>query len=207
MLTLYYTPHSRATRVLWLIEQMGLRDRIDLQLVTVRRQDGSGGHDPANPHPEGKVPLLVHDGEPIRETSAIMLYLTDLFPQGDMGPGVGEALRGRYLSLLAYYGNVMEPVLLHDFVKVDHPALHGAFRGPAEMADVLSQALGQGDWLLGDKVSAADLLLVSPFLWIPDATPDDPSVHAWVSRCKALPSYARAEAFDAEAAALRSGAA
>jgi len=51
------------------------------------QQMGSGGADPANPHPEGKVPLLVHDGVGrYGESNAIMVYLTDLFP----APGFGD---------------------------------------------------------------------------------------------------------------------
>lgn len=61
MLTLCHAPNSRSSRILTLIEEMGIRDEVALRPVTIRRFDDSGGPDAANPHPEGKVPLLDHD--------------------------------------------------------------------------------------------------------------------------------------------------
>ena len=55
MPTLYHAPNSRSTSILVLIEEMGIADQIDVIDVTVSRQDGSGGPDPRNPHPEKKV--------------------------------------------------------------------------------------------------------------------------------------------------------
>ena len=72
MLTLFHSPHSRSTAILALIEEMGIRDRIDIREVTIPRMDGSGVRDPANPHPEGKVPALVHNGQVITERGAII---------------------------------------------------------------------------------------------------------------------------------------
>ena len=63
MLTLIHSPQSRSTTILSLIEEMGIQDRIETREVTIPRMDGSGRRDPANPHPEGKVPALVHDGD------------------------------------------------------------------------------------------------------------------------------------------------
>ncbi len=60
MLKLIHAPMSRSSRILWLIEEMGIADKVDIQRVNIRRFDGSGARDPANPHPEGKVPVLFH---------------------------------------------------------------------------------------------------------------------------------------------------
>lgn len=54
MLTLYHSHQSRATRMLALIHDFDLKDRVQLKHVAIQRQDGSGGRDPENPHPEGK---------------------------------------------------------------------------------------------------------------------------------------------------------
>lgn len=86
MLTLYHAPRSRSSRIVTLIDEMGIADRITLRPVTICRFDGSGAVDAANPHPEGKVPLLDHDGTLISETPAIILYLTSLFPDSGLAP-------------------------------------------------------------------------------------------------------------------------
>ena len=205
MLTLYYSPNSRATRIIRLIEELDIWDAIDIKAVGIPRQDGSGAADPANPHPEGKVPLLVHDGVEIWESNAIILYLTDMFPKAQMGPTVGDPLRGRYLSWLAWYGNVLEPVFVTSVAQLSHPMLTATFRGVPEMTARLVSALERSPYLLGDSFSAADLLIVSPFTWFPGGTPDHPAVHAWLQRCEARPSAAKAAAFDAEQLALMRG--
>ena len=101
MLTLYHSPQSRSDTVVDLVRMLGVD--ADIREVTIRRQDGSGAQDPGNPHPEKKVPYLVDGDEHVRERGAIMLYLTDKYPQAKLGPLAGEAGRGAYLSWLAYY--------------------------------------------------------------------------------------------------------
>ena len=43
MLTLYHAPFSRSTRIVALIHDLGLQDRVQIEPVTVTRPDGSGG--------------------------------------------------------------------------------------------------------------------------------------------------------------------
>ncbi|WP_341213065.1 glutathione S-transferase family protein [uncultured Limimaricola sp.] len=198
MLTLYHAPHSRSSRIIRLIDELGIAQEIDIRIVPLLRNDGSvsPGAD-NNPHPEGKVPLLVHDGVEIWESNAIILYLTDLFPKAGMGPGAGEPLRGRYLSWLAWYGNVVEPVLVFGAAELSHPFLDRTFRGRAELAARLAATLEQTPFLMGEAFTAADLLLVSPFTWFPEATLDHPAIRSWIDRCETRPSAARMAAFDA----------
>lgn len=198
MLTLYHAPNSRSSRIIRLIDELGIGDRVDVRVVGIPRQDGSGAIDPANPHPEGKVPLLVHDGVEIRESNAIILYLTDLFPEAGFAPVVGDRDRGRYLSWLAYYGNVVEPVLVIGFSGLEHPVFDVTFRGMPQVVARLTEALETSPYLLGDKFTAADLLLVSPYNWMPDAVPDVPVIRDWLARCNAEPSLARSQAWDRE---------
>ena len=206
MLTLYYCPQTRATRIIGLLMMMEHLDDVTVKTVDIQRRDGSGGHDPANPHPEGKVPFLVHDGEIIRESSAIILYLTDHFG-GPMGRDVGEKGRGEYLSWLAYYGDVIEPVMALQFLAMDpafsgvleHPTIKSTFRGLDEIKATLRTALADKPFLLGDTFTAADLLMVSPYQWMPQATPDDPNVKAWVKRATDVVNQTAVAAYEAAA--------
>lgn len=188
MLTLYHSPRSRATRILQLAREMGIEDDLTLTEVTVCRSDGTGARDPANPHPEGKVPLLVHDGAVIRESNAIMLYLTDLYPETPLGRPVGHPSRGAYLSWLAWYGNVFEPVFLLDFAGLSHPALGASLRDLDTAVSRLTETLSQRDYLVDDNFSAADILLASTYGWLPDAVPDVPVIRDWVARCLERPA-------------------
>ena len=99
----------------------------------VRRQDGSGQHDPANPHPEGKVPFLIgDDGEAIRESNAIMLYLDERHGH-PLGIAPGQPGRGAFLSWMCYYGGVVEPAMVCAFAGEVHPAFATAFRSLTEV--------------------------------------------------------------------------
>jgi glutathione S-transferase len=201
MMTLIHAPHSRSTRILSLIEEMGLRDRIDIRTVNIPRQDGTGHRDPANPHPEGKVPVLLDGDTMITESGAIMLYLTQRFPGAGLAPRPDEAGWARYLTWMVWYGSVMEPVLILQAAGITHPWLTAALRGPDQAAVRIRAALEQGPWLLGDRFSAADVLVHSPYSYFPDATPDDPLIRDWVARCVARPARARAAAADGAMAA------
>ena len=107
MITLVHSPRSRSSAFLWLLEEVGEPYRI--QYVSIRRGDGSGSLDATNPHPPGKVPLLLDDAAVIFEQSAIALYVADKFPRANLGAPVGDPERGNFVSLLAYYSGVVEP--------------------------------------------------------------------------------------------------
>ena len=196
MLKLIHAPMSRSSRILWLLEEMGIADKVAVETVSIRRFDGTGARDAANPHPEGKVPVLFHDETMITESGAVMLYLTALFPDSGMAPKPGTAKRGEFLTWLFWYGSVMEPVLTLAAAGIDHPYMQAGIRGVPEVTARLHAALERGPWLLGDEFSAADLLCFSPYNWFQDATPDDPLIRDWVARCQARPSVAKVRAMD-----------
>ncbi len=198
MLTFFHSPWSRSTRVLGLLCAMDRLDAVDLRVVSIRRQDGTGERDPRNPHPEGKVPLLVEDGVAIWESAAIMLHLTDLFPEAGMGVPAGEPGRGRYLSWMTWYAGVVEPVLILEAAGIQHLHLTAALRGLDEVQARIGQALAEGPWLMGDRLTAADLLLASPFQWFGDLDPGGDAARDWVARCETIPGLDRAQALDAE---------
>lgn len=197
MLTLYHGLNTRSSRIVRLLIEMDALSQVDIRSVGLVRQGNIGTPDPANPHPEGKVPLLDHDGTLIRESNAIMLYLTDHFDSA-MGARIGSAERGAYLSWLAYYGNVVEPVMIAHVAGVTHPAFQATFRGVEEMVSRLSEALSDRPYLLGDSFTAADLLMTSPFTFMPEFTPEVPWIRDWIARCTARPSQQAMKDYDAQ---------
>ncbi|MEI2456891.1 MULTISPECIES: glutathione S-transferase family protein [Lysobacter] len=199
MLTLIHAPHSRSTRIIALLKELDALDRVEVRPVEIQRQgqDRPFAGDARNPHPEGKVPVLLHDGVEIWESPAIIQYLTDLFPERGIGAPIGSRERGRYLSWLSWYGDVVEPVLLLAAIRVEHPFLSATFRGVAEMEARLGKALENAPYLLGDRYSAADLLLHTPFVWFSEAMPANPAIRDWVRRCTERPSSKFAAEYDA----------
>jgi glutathione S-transferase len=200
MLTLFHSPKSRSSAIVTLIEEMGIQDWVEVREVSIPRMDGSGGRDPANPHPEGKVPALVHVGQVITERGAIILHLTSLFPDSGMAPKVGTPEWGVFAMWMAWYQGVLEPTFIMEATGLSHPWMTAAIRDHKTAVDRLRAALERGPWLLGDTFSAADLLLHGPYVWFPEATPDDPLIRDWIARCQSRPAVARVR--DADAARM-----
>jgi len=187
MLKLYHSPQSRSSRILWLLEELGA----DCEIVycDISRRDGSGAADPRNPHPDKKVPALEHDGALITESIAITQYLADLHPEAGLAPRMGDPLRGPYLSWLAYYAGVMEPVMHFGLVGVaENPALTRTFRTRADIDRRILDALESGPYLLGEAFSAVDIVIGSVAFWFREALPEGATVDAYLKRCGDRPA-------------------
>lgn len=196
MITLFHSPRSRSTRIVALLKELDALDDVTIEVVSIPRMDGSGRRDPRNPHPDGKVPLIDHDGVLVRESSAIIQYLAELFPKAGLAIPAGHPQRGAYLGWLAWYAGVVEPVLTFEAVGIDHPALARTFRTGAEVKARLAETLRDKPYLLGDRFTAADLLLHSPYAWF--GKPGVPEIDAWVDRCMDRPGARFAAEFDAQ---------
>ena len=197
MITLYHRPKTRSSRFLFLLEELEAPYRV--QLVSVRQRDGSGALDPANPHPHGKVPAIADDGSVVFESSAIALYLTDKFTKNHLGPLVGEAQRGTYLSWLAYYAGVFEPSVLSKFMKVAVPRGTAGWVELEEVMPAILARLAAGPYMLGEHFSAVDVLFGTTFAQLAQSglLPQSPLIDAYVQRIVSRPAFARGMARDA----------
>ena len=199
MLTLFHGPRTRSSRILWLLEELGAT--YDVKYTSIPRRDGTGAPDPDNPHPDKKVPALVHDGALVTESVAIVQYLTDLHPDAGLAPKVGDPQRGAYLTWLAYYAGVMEPVLAAEFAGVgNHPVFIATFRSRAEVDQRIVSALQKQPYILGDAFSAVDIVLASTGLFMRGLLPAGDVVDAYLKRACDRPARTRALAREDPAA-------
>jgi len=195
MLTLYHAPLSRSSRIVWLLEELGAN--YALRITDIPRMDGRGGPDPDNPHPDKKVPALVDDGVLITESIAIVQYLADAFPNAQLAPRIGDPKRGPYLSWLAYYAGVIEPVLGLELAGLsDNALMQRTFRDRAAMDRRILAALESSPFVLGDTFCAADILVASMGHFMRTMLPAGALVDAYLGRCGDRPALARAMAKD-----------
>jgi glutathione S-transferase len=196
VITLFHHPKSRSTRFIFLLEELEAPYRI--QRVTMRRSDGSGAVDPANPHPHGKVPAISDDGAVVFESPAIALYLTDRFPAKRLGPLAGDPGRGAYLSWLSYYTGVLEPAFMSKFMNVAVPRGSAGWVPLEESLAAVVERLSAGPFILGEHFSAADVLYGTTFAMFRDSPLMAKStvVEDYVRRIVARPAFARAQALD-----------
>ena len=188
MLKLYHSPQSRSSRFIWMLEELG--QPYEIEYVTIRRGDGSGELDPKNPHPQGKVPALEHDGRIVWESGAITLYLTDAFPDADLGPKVGDAGRSEYLAWLFFYASEVESNMILKFLKVENPM---ASRMYDPMVDRFDSQLQAHPYITGDRFTAADVLFGSAVQWGGEMLPKRPAFDAYLARLVERPAYKRAQ--------------
>lgn len=198
MPTLYHAPMSRSTSILTLVHELGDPEDLEIVRVTIPRADGSEGPDPRNPHPEKKVPVLVDEGELIRERGAIIVWLTERYPSA-LAPLAGQKNRGAFLKWLFWYQGVFEPVVIFDHIKLDDPIVNATFRDLPTAIGQIEDALAGGDYLLGDSYSAADLLIAGAFGWFRHLIPETGPIGSWVERCQGREAARRAMAEDGAA--------
>jgi glutathione S-transferase len=198
MITLMHAPRSRSSSFLWLLEEIGEPYRI--QYVSIRRGDGSGTLDASNPHPHGKVPVLIYDTTVIFEQSAIALYVADRYPRADLGPRIDDPARGSFLTLLAYYSGVVEPAFTSKFLRVAVPRGTAGWVDSDEVMDFINARLAKQSYIVGEKFTAADVLYASAFALFMDSPllegKRTRQLQDYVARCVSRPARARAAGKD-----------
>ena len=200
-LTLYHNPKSRSASARVLLEAIGVP-------YEVRTIDFSNGQNRTPEflaiNPLGKLPTLVHDEAVITEQVAITIYLADRFPAAGLAPAIDDPLRGPYLRWLAFYAACFEPALVdHAFQRAPLDPATSPYRDYDTVIETLVAQLGRGDYLLGDTLTAADLLWGTGLRWTTEfgIVPKRPVILAYIERVSAHPAVIRAGELDAALAA------
>ncbi|GHC04051.1 glutathione S-transferase [Thermomonas carbonis] len=151
-------------------------------------------------NPLGKLPTLVHDDAVITEQVAITIYLADRFPSAGLAPAIDAPLRGPYLRWLAFYAACFEPALMdHAFQRAPLDPATSPYRDYDTVIETLVAQLSRGDYLLGDTLTAADLLWGTGLRWTTEfgIVPRLPVILAYIERVSAHPAVIRAGELDA----------
>lgn len=194
MLTLFHAPQSRSGRIVWLMEEIGAPYEIEYVDI-FRAMTGTGARDRANLHPDGKVPALLHDGALVTESAAIALYLTDLFPEADLGASVGSPERAAYVTWLAWTAGEMEPAYWGKISGQTEGDPLAQKRYDAVNARILT-ALEHGPYLMGHRFTAVDVMIGSAMAWGRDFGPKSALMDAWLERISARAANLSAVAKD-----------
>ena len=163
MLTLAYAPNSRAGRVRWLLEELGVP--YELQRVTLYSPQMA---EPAYRalHPLGKVPALTVDDRTMIESGAMLVYLADRFADRGLAPALDAPERAAYLQWIFFGATQLEPPLDVIFKNPDPDVKAKQAIEFHAAAQVLEAALADGRaFLLGDTFTAADIAVGSVLGW------------------------------------------
>ncbi len=193
MIKLYWSPRSRSFSAIWLLEESGLAYE---RVLT----DISSGAQKAPEYlainPMGKVPGLQDGDAALGEAAAICAYIADRYPETKLAPAVTDPLRARYLQWLFFSPSCIEPAIIHIYTKLEVPPSTAAWGSATQTFDVLDAALQKGPWILGEKFSAADIMIGSGLNFAVrmfKMLPSRPAFDAYLERIVARPAFQRAE--------------
>lgn len=195
---LYWCPTTRSFSALWLLEETGqpyTRELIDIQS---RAQDAPAFR---SLNPMGKVPVLVDGPCVVSEQGAICAYVADRFPEVDLAPAPDDPLRGPYLKWLFFAGNCIEPAYMQQYLGFDAATAQAGWGSHGLVVDTLDAALQRGTWILGDRFSAADIM-IGCGIWyglISGLLEERPAFHDYRDRCMTRPAFRRASDIEREA--------
>jgi len=198
MIKLYWCPKTRASRILWLLEE--LNEPFEIVTIDLRDREARNSAGFREASPMGKVPALTDGAVKLAESAAIALYLADRYPAAGLAPAIDDPARGRYLYWSIFTPAVIEPAMSEKFNGWKVSRATSGWGDWASMIDTLSKGLDPGPWLLGSAFSAADVLVGSSvyFMRLFGILPEIPALSAYADRCIARPAYVRALAREAE---------
>jgi len=198
-ITLYWSPRSSATRILWALEELGVpfeKVRVDIQAGDQKK--------PAYLalNPNGKVPLVVDDGVPVFESIAILIHLGQRYGQ-DKGlwPSIGSKVHGEALAWIVWSGVTLQPTMFRYMLNTQE-------RFPAEarnakqaeiakaeldkLVAIVEAHLAKSPYFVGDSFSYVDLALASAMGFWKMSGHDfsaHPHVAKWLEACQSRPAF------------------
>lgn len=188
------TANTRAFRVMWMLEEL---DQPYDHVPAAPQSDGVMAFNPS-----GKVPVLIEDGTPITDSTAIIQYLADR--HGALTHKAGTIERARQDSLTQFLLDEFDAVLWtaarHTFVLPEElrvSAIKDTLRWEFQRSQqILKQRVGNGPYLMGEVMTVPDIILTHCLGWAQAAR--FPLMDCWdqnyLVKMRARPAYLRADA-------------
>ena len=199
MLTLHFAPNSRAGRIVWLLEELGLP--YELNRMDFHPKDLKSDEHRAR-HPLGRVPVLDDGDIRIWESGAIVEYVLERHKNDGLKPAVDSPDFPAYLQWFHYCeGMVMPPVntivvqtILLPPERRDETALAQAQKLLTRALAPVDEALAGKEYLIGD-FSGADVMLGHACFMsnrLGCVTDDMANLKGYVDRVAARPAFQKA---------------
>lgn len=194
MYTLYYCPGTASFVVHWLLIELDLPH--NLQVIDfAKNEQKSASYLAINPN--GRVPTLMIDNQPMSEFAAICMYLADKHAANKLAPPLDSPLRTAYNQWMFYVSNTIQPSFRNwfypdelgsaDIIKpITQQKLESYF-------ELINNHFSDGrSYLLGNQMTTADFLMTMMMRWsrnMPNPADSWPYLSAYANRMKALPSF------------------
>jgi glutathione S-transferase len=200
MIKLFWCPQTRSSRAMWMLEEMAVEyQRVH---IDIRAQGGRDDADFQAASPMNKVPALKDGDTCISDSSTICLYLADRYPDRGLAPNIEHPDRGRYLYWMTFTPGVIEPCMAEKAGDWPTNPTRNGWGNFDMMVKTLAGGLSEGPWLLGERFSAADVMVGSSVCFMQQfgLLSGNDILDDYAGRCLARPAYQRALAADQESA-------
>jgi glutathione S-transferase len=195
-LVFYTNPMSRGRIARWMLEEVGRPYRTEV--LDYASSMKSPEYLAVNPM--GKVPAIVHDGVVVTEAAAICAYLADAFPGAGLAPSSPRE-RAAYYRWMFYAAGPVEAAVSNRAMGWEAPPERQRMMGYGSFAavmDVLELAVGQSEYIAGDRFTAADVYFGSQIGWglAFGSMERRPAFERYWERIGQRPAYRRATEID-----------
>jgi len=183
---------SRTARALWMLEELGL----PYEHVAVKPHV----EEVTRHYPSGKVPVLLVDGTPITDSTAIIQYLADAHGQFTAPAGTLDRARQDALThcILDEFDAVLWTGARHSFILPEERRVAGvkdSLRWEfARNQTRFGKRMGDNEFVAGDNFTVPDIVLTHCLIWAKSAKFEvtDPVLLAYFDRMRERPALRRA---------------
>ncbi len=202
MLTVHHLGVSQSERIVWLCEEL----QIPYELKRYHRDPQVRGAPPEYKalHPLGAAPVIT-DGEVVMaESGAIVDYIIARYGDGRLAVPHDAANYPDYIYWFHYVNGTFQPaamvdmILAHAGLPSDNLLLQAMAARLIRSVEAVDNRLGQADFLAGDQLTAADIMMVFSLTTMryfnPFSLSGYPNILAYLQRIGERPAYLSAMA-------------
>ncbi|EMD83994.1 glutathione S-transferase family protein [Pacificimonas flava] len=192
MITVHYAPQTRASRMFWLLEEIG--EPYELERIDLGAPENASA-DFRAASPLGKVPALTDDKAHVADSAAICLYLADKYAPGTLAPLPDDPARGEFLTWLFFTPSVIEPAMSEKASGMPPQPTRNAWGSWDRMLAALGDRLEGRDYVAAGCFTVADLMIAGSLRFMSAFGMLDlsPGMAAYTERCFGRPAAQRAE--------------
>ena len=199
MLKVHFVANTRAGRIVWLLEELGLEYEVNIMPFS---KEGLKSEEHRSRHALGRVPVLEDGDISIFESGAIIEYILARHKDGGLKPDVNSLEFPNYLQWFHYCEGMVMPPMNQIVVQTillppdrrDENVLLQAQKLLSKALAPVNEALAGKDYLVGD-FSAADLMLGhSCFMAnrLGCVSEEMANIKAYVAKIEARPAFIKA---------------